>query len=85
MSYHITLSKKAIKALTKINEPYYTAIKTAIYSLADNPRPNGCKKLKGRNGYRIRIGSYRVIYDILDSELLIDIVNIGPRGDIYED
>jgi mRNA interferase RelE/StbE len=85
MAYSITFKKKAIKALTKINEPYYSAIKTAIYNLADNPRPNGYIKLKGRDGYRIRVGTYRIIYDIFDTTLVVDVVNIGSRGDIYED
>lgn len=48
-------------------------------------RPNRFKKLKGRDGYRIRIGTYRVIYDIFDNTLVVDVVNIGSRGDIYED
>lgn len=43
MAYHVTLKKQAIKALGKINEPYYSNIKQAIYSLADNPRPTGYK------------------------------------------
>lgn len=65
MAYNVTLKKRAIKALEKISEPYYTNIKEAIYNLADNPRPAGCKKLKGRDGYRIRVTDYRIIYDIL--------------------
>lgn len=77
------LKKAAIKALEKINEPYYSNIKTAIYSLANNPRPSGCKKLKGRDGYRIRVADYRVIYDIFDDLLLIDI-DLGHRKSIYE-
>ncbi len=64
MIYQVTLKKQAIKALEKINEPYYSNIKEAIYNLADNPRPAGCKKLKGRDGYRIRVADYRIIYDI---------------------
>ena len=49
-----------------------------------NPRPQGCKKLKGRKGYRIRVGYYRVIYEIIDDVLLIDVVDLGHRKDIYE-
>jgi mRNA interferase RelE/StbE len=52
--------------------------------LADDPRPKGCKKLKGRDGYRIRTGNYRIIYEIFDTELLIDVIAIGHRKDIYE-
>jgi mRNA interferase RelE/StbE len=83
--YDLQYRKKAIKALTKINNPYYSAIIKAIEALTENPRPNGCKKLTGRDGFRIRVGSYRIIYDIIDSNLIIEIVNIGSRGDIYED
>ena len=82
--YSITLKKQAIKALEKINEPYYSNIKNAIYSLASNPRPQGCKRLKGRDGYRIRVADYRIIYDIFDDVLLIDVINLGHRKDIYE-
>ncbi len=69
--------------MEKINEPAYTNIKAAIYNLAENPRPIGYKKLKGREGYRIRVGDYRVIYNIFDKVLTIDVVNLGHRKDIY--
>lgn len=84
MSYSIYLKKSAIKALEKIDEPYYSNIKEAIYNLSSNPRPSGCKKLKGRDGYRIRVGNYRIIYDIFDSTLIIEVVNIGHRKNIYD-
>jgi mRNA interferase RelE/StbE len=47
-------------------------------------RPQGYKKLKGRDGYRVRVGNYRIIYDIFDSELIVDIITLGHRKDIYE-
>ncbi len=84
MSYSIYLKKTAIKALEKIDEPYYSNIKEAIYNLSNNPRPSGCKKLKGRDGYRVRVGDYRIIYDIFDSTLIIEVVNIGHRKNIYD-
>ncbi len=83
--YELQYKKKAIKALAKINDPYYSIIIEAIDSLAENPRPHGYKKLTGRDGYRIRVGTYRIIYDILDTQLIIEIVNVGSRGNIYED
>lgn len=83
--YEIQYKKKAIKALTKINDPYYTNIIEAIDNLAENPRPHGYKKLTGRDGYRIRVGTYRIIYEIIDTQLIIEIVNLGSRGEIYED
>lgn len=84
MVYSITIRKSAIKALEKINEPHYSKIKEAIYNLAKTPRPIGCKKLKGRNGYRIRVSDYRIIYEIFEDELLIDIIDLGHRREIYK-
>lgn len=84
MAYNIEFRNKVLKVLIKINEPYYSAIKKHIYDLAENPRPTGCKKLKGRPGYRIRVGDYRVIYEIFDEVLLIDVIDLGHRKDIYE-
>ncbi|TRX38501.1 type II toxin-antitoxin system RelE/ParE family toxin [Flavobacterium sp. ZT3R18] len=84
MVYAITFRDKVIKSLMKINEPFYSAIKKQIYDLADNPRPQGYRKLKGRKGYRIRVGDYRVIYEIFDHVLLIEVVDLGHRKDIYD-
>jgi mRNA interferase RelE/StbE len=84
MPYQITIKKKAIKALQEISEPYYSNIKNTIYDLADNPRPHGYKKLKGRNGFRIRVADYRIIYEIFDNTLVVDVINIGHRREIYD-
>lgn len=84
MPYLLDFSKQALKELEKINEPFYYNIKEAISKLTENPRPNGYKKLSGRDAYRIRIGDYRVIYDIFDTKLIIEIVTLGHRKDIYE-
>lgn len=56
----------------------------AIFALANEPRPNGYKKLKGREAYRIRIGDYRVIYEIHDGVLTIEVIDLGHRRDIYD-
>ena len=84
MAYQVTIKKQAIKALEHINDPYYTNIKKAIYALADNPRPFGYKKLKGRDSFRIRVADYRIIYDIIDNRLIVDVIEVGLRKDIYE-
>ena len=65
-----------------IYEPYYSNIKIAIYSLADNPRPHGYKKLKGSNGYGIRVSDYRIIYTIFDEISIVDVIDLGHRKDI---
>ncbi len=83
-SYTITLSKKAQKQLDQLSDIIAEPILEALQSLEENPRPFGYKKLKGREGYRIRVGNYRIIYTILDVKLIVDIIAIGNRKDIYE-
>ena len=81
--YHVLLSKKAVKELDKLSDHTAEPILEAIGNLANEPRPSGCKKLKGRDGYRIRVGNYRVIYEIVDKELIVDVIAVGHRKDIY--
>jgi mRNA interferase RelE/StbE len=83
MVYQVTLKKRVIKALSLLNEPNYSSIKKAIYNLAENPRPHGYKKLKGRNGYRIRVGEYRIVYTIHDAILTVEVLDLGHRKEIY--
>jgi mRNA interferase RelE/StbE len=82
--YKISLTKTAQKQLDKLPNSVAMPIIEAIEKLATNPRPSGCKKLKGRDGYRIRKGDYRIIYDIYDEELVIDVIALGHRKEIYE-
>jgi mRNA interferase RelE/StbE len=81
--YSIVIDRYAEKQLAKIPPPFFNRIVKAIHALAENPRPHGYKKLKGRPGYRIRIGNYRVIYKIEDQILTVFIIEIGDRKNIY--
>jgi len=81
--YTIQLSRKAEKQLDKLSNHIAEPILEAIGALSSEPRPSGCKKLKGRDGYRIRQGKYRIIYDVFDDVLVVDIITIGHRKDIY--
>jgi mRNA interferase RelE/StbE len=83
MVYSLSFSRQAFKELEKIKEPFYSAIKQAILHLTIEPRPKGCKKLKGRDSYRIRTGDYRIIYKIIDNLLIVEIITIGHRKEIY--
>ena len=83
-NYAIVLSKKAQKQLDKLPDNIAEPILDAISLLENEPRPTGCKKLQSRDGYRIRIGNYRVIYEVYDTELVIDVVTLGHRKDIYK-
>lgn len=82
--YQLLIEKQVQKQLEKIPEPDYARVKKSIIELAKNPRPLGFKKLKGRKGYRIRNGNYRVVYDINDLILTVFILAAGHRKDIYE-
>ena len=82
--YQLRIEKAVLKTLAKINEPYYSKIKLAILSLSENPRPAGYKKLKGRDGYRIRVNNYRIIYEVFDNILQVDVIDMGHRKEIYE-
>lgn len=82
--YKVRIEKAVQKSLEKINEPFYSKIKIAILNLAKNPRPAGYKKLKGRDGYRIRVADYRIIYEVFDNLLLVTVIDLGNRKDIYE-
>ncbi len=71
------------KTLKKIPKYDVLAILEKIKGLAIEP-PEGTKKLVGRDGYRMRVGNYRVIYEIHDKQLIVIIIDIGPRADIYK-
>jgi mRNA interferase RelE/StbE len=83
VKYTIYLSKKAQSALDELSDHLAAPIILTIEKLSDNPRPAGCKKLKGQYGYRVRSGNYRIIYDIIDNKLIVEIIAIGHRKDIY--
>ncbi len=84
MKYKLFILKKAQKELLKILGKDFEQIKKAIYNLADNPRPYISKKLIGREGWRIRIGKFRVIYEIDDKHKTVTILHIAHRKDIYK-
>ena len=83
MTYTVTILRSAQKQLAKLDQQTRRRIASAIYGLADNPRPSGCKKLTGRPAWRIRIGTYRVIYEIQDNECVVLVVTIAHRREVY--
>jgi len=83
VKYKVLIEKAALKILKKIDSSHQKRIITAINNLGTNPRPAGCVKLSGRNAWRIRIGSYRVIYEIQDKDLIVLVVTLGNRKEIY--
>jgi mRNA interferase RelE/StbE len=84
MNYHLVIQKRVLKTLEKMSEPDFSKVKTAILKLADTPRPVGYKKLKNRPGYRIRVGDYRIIYEIRAKELIIEVIHMAHRRKVYD-
>jgi len=82
--YNLVISKTAQKQLDKLTDNIADPLIETIQNLAYDPRPQGCKKLKGRDGYRIRKGDYRIIYDIYNNTLTVEVVALGHRKDIYK-
>ena len=84
MSYSVSILRRAQKELTQLSPNIYENVCENINKLTINPRPVGCKKLTGRDGWRIRIGNYRVVYEIDDKRRAVLILNIGHRRNIYK-
>ncbi len=83
MSYTVLILRRAQKELAALPEEEYERIKSAIAALEADPRPAGCKKLIGREGWRIRVGNYRVIYDIDNAAKNVLVLHVGRRRDVY--
>ena len=84
MSYQIVIPKPAQKQLDSISKIERDRLILTLRSLAKDPRPNGVKKLKGYdNTYRVRVGDYRIIYEIKDRELIVLLLSVSHRKDAY--
>jgi mRNA interferase RelE/StbE len=83
VTYTVEILRTAQGQLAKIAKQDRNRIIAAIRALADAPRPPGCKKLSGRSAWRIRIGTYRVLYEIHDERLVVIVVTVGHRKDVY--
>jgi mRNA interferase RelE/StbE len=82
--YTVRLDKAVQKTLNRLPRRPVERLVLAMRGLADNPRPHGCKKLSGTaNDYRIRVGDYRIIYTIFDDVLVVFVINVGHRKDVY--
>jgi mRNA interferase RelE/StbE len=84
-SYRVVLTSSAEKELKRLSAQLNARIVPRLEDLADNPRPPGCKKLKGGNKeWRIRVGGYRVVYTIDDAKSLVEVTRIRHRSEVYQ-
>lgn len=84
MTYQIVVMPSAKRALSKLERKIGERIAQAIEKLADDPRPKGCVKLTGIEGWRIRVGDWRVVYDIDDNRVIVFIIRIADRKEVYK-
>jgi len=82
-SYRLVFRQSVVKDLRPIPKFDVARILKKIESLVYDPRPTGCEKLSGLERYRIRQGNYRIIYEIIDQDLIISVVKIGHRREVY--
>ena len=83
MPYRVELSPAARRALGKLDAGTRERILRSLITLESDPRPSGAKKLKGEDGYRFRVGDYRILYEIRDDRLLVLVIKVGHRRDVY--
>ncbi len=84
MRYEVRFEARAWRALQKLDEQTRSRLEKAIYALAENPRPPGCRRLAGTKGvYRIRVGICRVAYRVEEDVLVVLVIAVGYRRDIY--
>ena len=81
--YKIYIKPTAVKELQKIPKRDVSRIIKKIRSLSSNPRPPGCEKLSADEKYRIRQGRYRILYSIEDDKLVVLVIKIGHRKEVY--
>jgi len=84
VAYQVEFSPSAAREFRKLSAAARASLAPKIDLLARNPRPSGTKKLVGeKNGWRLRVGDYRILYEIRDSDYRVLIVIIGHRRDVY--
>jgi mRNA interferase RelE/StbE len=85
LKYSLEIRQSAQRELDALDDALFTRIDRKILALADNPRPPGCKKLKGyKDQWRVRVGDWRVVYIIDDEARLVSITRIAHRREVYE-
>lgn len=85
MPYRVEIKESAAEEIRKLERGIRNRVLAKLEQLADDPRPSGVKKLRSNEGlYRVRVGDYRIVYKISDAELLVLIVRVADRKDVYD-
>jgi mRNA interferase RelE/StbE len=81
--FEIRIKKSAEREMDALPAQIFSRITKEILQLESSPRPRGCKKLRGRHEYRLRVGDYRILYTVNDDSSSIEIITVGHRRDVY--
>ena len=82
-SYRVLIKRSAAKEIEALPLKDRRRVVTKIQDLGAYPRAEGCEKLSGEEKYRVRQGDYRILYEITDTELIVTVVKVGNRRDVY--
>ena len=81
--YEVRLARRAVRSLAELQRRDQQRIRAAIDLLADQPRPPNCVALQGESGvYRVRVGDYRIVYEVFDRLLVVQVVRVGHRREV---
>lgn len=83
MSYELRIKPSAVKELKNLPKKDRARIVDRVQALSDDPRPRGCEKLTGGLRYRVRQGTFRVLYEVDDEGKLVTVIKIGHRRNVY--
>ncbi len=82
--YEVRIAKRAAKSLVSLERRDQQRVRAAIELLAEDPRPPACVAMRGEDSvYRVRVGDYRIVYEVRDEVLLIQVVRVGHRREVY--
>lgn len=82
--YRVEIARRAVKSLAALPRREQQRIRAAIDLLADNPRPPACVAMSGEpRAYRVRVGDYRIVYEVFDDHLVVQVVRVGHRREVY--
>jgi mRNA interferase RelE/StbE len=83
VNYTVLILRRAQKELARLSPEPYARVRDAIRALGQDPRPQGCLKLTAREGWRVRVGDYRLVYEIDDKQRTVMVLHVGHRRDVY--
>ncbi len=84
MAYTVVVEKAVSRQIRRLPKEFHARIYSHLFALENDPRPPGCLKLQGEeNVYRIRVGDYRILYEVRDEVLLVLVVKVAHRSDVY--